>query len=151
MLPISEVAWHSRPWICSSCRDWAKLQWRTSRRGHSTKVVPQLKAAQKLPNIPARTRFAPSPTGYLHLGSLRTALYNYLLARATGGQFLLRIEDTDTVRCCDIMMGFKADGTRKGQYPEQKTPSVETSHGLACNGTKVHKPVRGAGTNTEKT
>ncbi len=47
---------------------------------------------------PARTRFAPSPTGYLHLGSLRTALYNYLLARATGGQFLLRLEDTDQVR-----------------------------------------------------
>lgn len=46
---------------------------------------------------PARTRFAPSPTGYLHIGSLRTALYNYLLARATGGQFLIRIEDTDRV------------------------------------------------------
>jgi len=46
---------------------------------------------------PARTRFAPSPTGYLHLGSLRTALFNYLVAKATGGQFLLRIEDTDQV------------------------------------------------------
>jgi glutamyl-tRNA synthetase len=50
-----------------------------------------------LPTTPARTRFAPSPTGYLHLGSLRTALYNYLLAKATGGQFLLRLEDTDQV------------------------------------------------------
>ena len=49
-------------------------------------------------NLPARTRFAPSPTGYLHLGSLRTALFNYLLARRTGGQFILRIEDTDKVR-----------------------------------------------------
>ncbi|KAI1638835.1 hypothetical protein F4809DRAFT_639118 [Biscogniauxia mediterranea] len=48
-----------------------------------------------LPMTPARTRFAPSPTGYLHIGSLRTALYNYLLAKATGGQFVLRIEDTD--------------------------------------------------------
>ncbi|KAG7854621.1 hypothetical protein KL939_004894 [Ogataea angusta] len=47
---------------------------------------------------PARTRFAPSPTGFLHLGSLRTALYNYLLARATAGQFLLRLEDTDQKR-----------------------------------------------------
>ena len=46
---------------------------------------------------PARTRFAPSPTGHLHLGSLRTALFNYLIAKATGGQFLLRIEDTDQV------------------------------------------------------
>ncbi len=53
--------------------------------------------SQLLPEAPARTRFAPSPTGYLHLGSLRTALYNYLLAKATGGQFILRIEDTDTV------------------------------------------------------
>ncbi|KAM7202287.1 glutamyl-tRNA synthetase [Naviculisporaceae sp. PSN 640] len=53
---------------------------------------------RKLPDGPCRTRFAPSPTGYLHLGSLRTALYNYLLAKATGGQFLLRIEDTDQTR-----------------------------------------------------
>ncbi|KAI9718440.1 MAG: hypothetical protein M1812_004161 [Candelaria pacifica] len=45
-----------------------------------------------------RTRFAPSPTGYLHLGSLRTALFNYLLAKSTGGQFILRIEDTDQKR-----------------------------------------------------
>lgn len=47
---------------------------------------------------PARIRFAPSPTGNLHLGSLRTALYNYLWARRTGGQFILRIEDTDRAR-----------------------------------------------------
>jgi hypothetical protein len=51
-----------------------------------------------LPDTPCRTRFAPSPTGYLHLGSLRTALFNYLLAKATGGQFILRLEDTDRVR-----------------------------------------------------
>lgn len=42
-------------------------------------------------------RFAPSPTGALHLGGLRTALYNYLYARKVGGKWLLRIEDTDTV------------------------------------------------------
>ncbi|KAF2965785.1 hypothetical protein GQX73_g7787 [Xylaria multiplex] len=51
-----------------------------------------------LPSAPARTRFAPSPTGYVHIGSLRTALFNYLLARATGGQFLVRVEDTDQKR-----------------------------------------------------
>lgn len=44
------------------------------------------------------TRFAPSPTGFLHVGGLRTALYNYLFARANGGKFLLRIEDTDLAR-----------------------------------------------------
>jgi glutamyl-tRNA synthetase len=47
---------------------------------------------------PARVRFAPSPTGHMHLGSARTALYDFLLARKTGGQFILRIEDTDQKR-----------------------------------------------------
>ncbi len=50
------------------------------------------------PLKPVRVRFAPSPTGHTHLGSGRTALYNYLLARQTGGQFILRIEDTDRRR-----------------------------------------------------
>jgi glutamyl-tRNA synthetase len=45
-----------------------------------------------------RTRFAPSPTGFFHIGSARTALFNWLYARHTGGTFILRIEDTDTVR-----------------------------------------------------
>ncbi len=45
-----------------------------------------------------RTRFAPSPTGYLHIGGVRTALFNWLLARQAGGQFLLRIDDTDAQR-----------------------------------------------------
>ncbi|MEM7126154.1 MAG: glutamate--tRNA ligase [Chloroflexota bacterium] len=49
-------------------------------------------------HAPARVRFAPSPTGYLHLGGLRTALFNWLYARHTGGQFILRIEDTDQNR-----------------------------------------------------
>lgn len=65
-----------------------------------------------LPSTPARTRFAPSPTGYLHLGSMRTALFNYLLAQATGGQFILRLEDTDQVR----LLG-----------PEAKRRATETS------------------------
>ena len=49
-------------------------------------------------NQAVRTRFAPSPTGYLHLGGLRTALYTYLFARKHGGKFILRIEDTDQER-----------------------------------------------------
>ncbi|PHO09520.1 glutamate--tRNA ligase [Malaciobacter canalis] len=52
----------------------------------------------------AITRFAPSPTGYLHIGGLRTALYNYLWARKTDGEFRLRIEDTDTQRNNDDAM-----------------------------------------------
>ena len=49
-------------------------------------------------NTPICTRFAPSPTGYMHIGNLRTALYAYLLARSTGGRFIVRIEDTDRER-----------------------------------------------------
>src|SRR5947199_3800987 len=45
-----------------------------------------------------RTRFAPSPTGYLHIGGVRTALFNWLFARKHGGQFILRIDDTDQQR-----------------------------------------------------
>ena len=45
-----------------------------------------------------RTRFAPSPTGYMHIGNLRTALYEYLIAKSQGGKFILRIEDTDQER-----------------------------------------------------
>jgi glutamyl-tRNA synthetase len=63
---------------------------------------------------PVRVRFAPSPTGRTHLGSGRTALYNYLLARQTGGQFILRIEDTD----------------RKRYKPESERELIESLHWL---------------------
>ena len=49
-------------------------------------------------DTPVRVRFAPSPTGPLHMGGVRTALYNYLLAKKSGGSFILRIEDTDQTR-----------------------------------------------------
>ena len=52
----------------------------------------------RIPKGKVRTRFAPSPTGYMHVGNLRTALYAYLIARHAGGTFLLRIEDTDQGR-----------------------------------------------------
>lgn len=47
---------------------------------------------------PVRVRFAPSPTGYLHVGGARTAIYNYFFAKAMGGVFYLRFEDTDRKR-----------------------------------------------------
>jgi glutamyl-tRNA synthetase len=53
---------------------------------------------------PGRTRFAPSPTGYLHLGNARTALFNFLVASATGGTFVLRSEDTDAERSDDALL-----------------------------------------------
>ena len=52
----------------------------------------------KIPHGKVRTRFAPSPTGYMHVGNLRTALYTWLIARNAGGTFILRIEDTDQGR-----------------------------------------------------
>ena len=55
----------------------------------------------RLPKGEVRTRFAPSPTGYMHIGNLRTALYTWLIARAAGGTFILRIEDTDQGRYVD--------------------------------------------------
>jgi glutamyl-tRNA synthetase len=56
------------------------------------------------------TRFAPSPTGWLHIGNLRTALFNYLIARKTGGQFILRLDDTDQERSRqEYADGIKAD------------------------------------------
>ena len=59
-----------------------------------------------------RVRFAPSPTGFLHIGGARTALFNWLYARHTGGTFVLRIEDTDTARntqaAVNVILGWLA-------------------------------------------
>lgn len=70
-----------------------------------------------------RTRFAPSPTGYLHIGSLRTALYAYLLAKQAGGQFILRLEDTDAKRYVEgaaeaIYNGLKWAGLQYDEGPD---------------------------------
>ena len=74
-----------------------------------------------------RTRFAPSPTGYLHIGGVRTALFNYLLAKQSGGQFLLRIDDTDQNRNVEaalqpILDGFKWLGLNWDEGPEVGGP-----------------------------
>src|SRR5688500_15102264 len=75
----------------------------------------------------ARVRFAPSPTGYLHLGGLRTALFNWLYARHTGGQFILRIEDTDQKRynpesLQDLMAGLRWLGLEWDEGPDKGGP-----------------------------
>src|SRR2546428_9867867 len=59
-----------------------------------------------------RVRFAPSPTGYLHIGGVRTALFNWLFARHHRGRFILRIEDTDQSRSTDEAIGAILDGLR---------------------------------------
>lgn len=76
---------------------------------------------------PARVRFAPSPTGYLHLGGLRTALFNWLYARHTGGQFILRVEDTDQKRynpesLADLMNGLRWLGLEWDEGPDKGGP-----------------------------
>src|SRR5688500_5850637 len=73
--------------------------------------------------MPIRTRFAPSPTGFLHIGGVRTALFNWLLARRLGGQFILRIDDTDAERnrpeaLQPILDGFRWLGINWDEGPE---------------------------------
>ncbi|MEN6315390.1 MAG: glutamate--tRNA ligase [Clostridiaceae bacterium] len=103
-----------------------------------------------------RTRFAPSPTGYMHIGNLRTALYEYLIAKKNGGKFILRIEDTDQDRyvegATDViyktlkMAGLKHDegpdiggqygpyiqSERKGSYLEYAKRLVELGGAYYC-------------------
>ena len=59
--------------------------------------VRKRKVSSSSPIQPVRVRFAPSPTGTLHVGGARTALFNWLLARKTNGSFIVRVEDTDQV------------------------------------------------------
>ena len=95
-----------------------------------------------------RTRFAPSPTGLLHIGGARTALFNYLFSRHHGGEFLLRIEDTDRARSTAAFtaaildsldwMGLERDGpeiyqsTRAARHAEVAHAMLETGHAYRC-------------------
>ncbi len=107
-----------------------------------------------------RTRFAPSPTGYMHIGNLRTALYTYLLAKKNNGKFILRIEDTDqeryvegavdviynTLRTCGLNWDEGPDvggeygpyiqSERMGMFKEYAEKLVQTGHAYYCFCTK---------------
>jgi glutamyl-tRNA synthetase len=79
-------------------------------------------------STPARTRYAPSPTGRTHIGGARTALYDFLLARKTGGQFILRIEDTDRKRLVpgaedEILESLRWLGLRWDEGPDIGGPA----------------------------
>ena len=78
---------------------------------------------------PVRTRFAPSPTGRMHLGSARTALYSFLLARHTGGTFLLRIEDTDQKRFVPGSEQELVDGLHWLGLEYDEGPDIGGPHG----------------------
>ncbi|MCZ8084013.1 MAG: glutamate--tRNA ligase [Rhodobacteraceae bacterium] len=93
---------------------------------------------------PVVTRFAPSPTGYLHIGGGRTALFNWLYARGRGGKFLLRIEDTDRERSTPAAteailqglrwLGLDWDGDAVSQF-EQRHRHAEVAHEMLARGT----------------
>ena len=121
-----------------------------------------------------RTRFAPSPTGYMHIGNLRTALYTYIIAKKYGGKFILRIEDTDqgrfvegatdviydTLRACGLNwdegpdiggpVGPYIQSERMGIFKEYAQKLVESGHAYYCFCTKermeqVHEEQRAKG------
>src|SRR5436309_1573037 len=75
-----------------------------------------------------RVRFAPSPTGYLHVGGARTALFNWLFARRHGGAFVLRIEDTDVERSSDEMVEGILDGLRWLGLDWDEGPGIGGEH-----------------------
>src|SRR5687767_15927755 len=75
-----------------------------------------------------RVRFAPSPTGYLHVGGARTALFNWLYARRHGGAFVLRIEDTDVERSSNEMVTGILDGLRWLGLDWDEGPDVGGPH-----------------------
>jgi glutamyl-tRNA synthetase len=101
---------------------------------------------------PVVTRFAPSPTGYLHIGGARTALFNWLFARHFGGQFRLRIEDTDRARSTDAAtaailrgmewLGLDHDGEvisqfeRAGRHAEVARQMLDSGHAYKCFSTQ---------------
>ena len=67
-----------------------------------------------------RTRFAPSPTGFIHLGNIRSALYPWAFARSTGGDFILRIEDTDQARSTQASVDVILEGMAwLGMVPDE--------------------------------
>lgn len=78
---------------------------------------------------PVRTRFAPSPTGFVHIGSLRTALFSFLYARHFGGQHILRIEDTDQTR--------KVEGALESLLSVMETTGIEFDEGPKLEGNHI--------------
>ena len=101
---------------------------------------------------PIVTRFAPSPTGFLHIGGARTALFNWLYARGRGGKFLLRIEDTDRARSTPEAteailkglewLGLDHDGdvvsqfARAGRHAEVANTMLANGHAYKCFATQ---------------
>ena len=84
------------PWLRLRLRPDAPARRPFARHIHLRRALSS--RARASASDPVRVRFAPSPTGNLHVGGARTALFNYLFARSNGGRFVLRVEDTDLER-----------------------------------------------------
>ncbi|MCL4154678.1 UNVERIFIED_CONTAM: hypothetical protein GTU68_001964, partial [Idotea baltica] len=105
-----------------------------------------------------RTRFAPSPTGYLHIGGVRTALFNWILARQSGGQFILRIDDTDAKRNVaealqPILDGFRWLGIDWDEGPYFQSQRLEKYQAAAkklIDGGHAYRDYSGADFNAER-
>ncbi|XP_023934306.2 probable glutamate--tRNA ligase, mitochondrial [Bicyclus anynana] len=89
-------------------------------------ILPRNGCYRTVKTIAPRVRFAPSPTGYLHLGGLRTALYNYLYTKSRGGVFILRIEDTDQTR--------KVEGSVEALINDLQWAGIEYDEGPGKDG-----------------
>ena len=89
---------------------------------------------------PVRVRFAPSPTGPLHIGGVRTALYNYLFARRHGGKMILRIEDTDSQRFVpgarSLHHGSRSNGAASPYRRGRRAKEAPTPPTARANGAK---------------
>lgn len=89
-------------------------------------------------HLSTRVRFAPSPTGFLHLGGLRTALYNYLFAKSNGGAFVLRIEDTDQTRRVEGSVEGLISDLRWAGLDHQEGPDIGGPYGPYVQSERLH-------------
>ena len=134
----------------------------TGENGGGGAAAPQPGVAMR----PVVTRFAPSPTGYLHIGGARTALFNWLFARHHGGKYLLRIEDTDRARSTDQAIAAIHDGldwlglagdqpavmqfARSGRHAEVAAELLAGGHAYRCYLTSEELAERRAAAQAER-
>lgn len=93
--------------------------------------------------LEVRTRYAPSPTGFMHVGNLRTALYEYLIAKSSGGKFILRIEDTDQERLVDGAVDVIYETLKQVGLNHDEGPDVGGEYGpyVQSERMKIYRPI----------
>ncbi|KAF6831916.1 glutamyl-tRNA synthetase [Colletotrichum plurivorum] len=140
--PLSRSLFQKSSRACQPCCRAGTPRWHSSKSGFNAlrEKLPPLNHDKLggLPDKPARTRFAPSPTGYLHLGSLRTALFNWLLARATGGQFIIRVEDTDRTRIVEDAVERLFSDLKWAELDWDEAPDIGGAYGPYVQSERLH-------------